>query len=142
MPGAVEAGNKMIANVGTVKMIGQPRSRSTVLTAVANKGASSVTVEPGLDWKAGDKIGFAPTATQWTHYEMAEVSTYDIATGALTLTAPLQYYHFGAAASTGANYQGLDMRGEVVLLTRNIKIRGDVTATNDWHGHFLTMDSF
>jgi len=142
MPGSVEAGNKMIVNVGTVKMIGQPRSRQSVLTAVANKGSSSVTVEPGLDWVAGDKIGFAPTATQWTHYESAVIASYDIATGAITLTAPLQYYHFGAAASTGTNYQGLDMRGEVVLLTRNIKIRGDVTPTNDWHGHMLTMDSF
>jgi len=142
MPGSVEAGNKMIVNVGTVKMIGQPRSRQSVLTAVANKGSSSITVEPGLDWVAGDKIGFAPTASQWTHYESAVIASYDIATGAITLTAPLQYYHFGAAASTGTNYQGLDMRGEVVLLTRNIKIRGDVSATNDWHGHMLTIDSF
>ena len=33
------------------------------------------------------------------------------------------------------------MRGEVVLLTRNIVIKGDQTG-NDWHGQFLTFDSF
>lgn len=61
-------------------------------------------------------------------------------TGATTLTAPLKFYHFGAAASTAANYQGLDMRGEVILLTRNIVIKGDQTQ-NIWNGQFLTMDS-
>jgi hypothetical protein len=41
------------------------------------------------------------------------------------LLLPLTYYHFGASASTAASYEGLDMRGEVVLLTRNVKIEGD-----------------
>jgi hypothetical protein len=43
-------------------------------------------------------------------------------TGDLVISTPLLYYHFGAAVSTGANYQGLDMRGEVILLSRNIVI--------------------
>lgn len=55
------------------------------------------------------------------------------------LTKALTYYHFGAAATTGTNYQGLDMRGEVVLLTRNIKIVGDNTK-HDWAGTFFTSD--
>jgi len=42
--------------------------------------------------------------------------------------------------STGANYQGLDMRGEVVLLTRNIVIKAD-QSVNNWNGQFLTFDS-
>jgi len=49
------------------------------------------------------------------------------------LASGLKYYHFGAAASTASKYQGLDMRGEVVLLTRNIVIKGDQTL-NNWHG--------
>lgn len=140
MPGAVEAGNKMIANVGQVVMVGANRDRMSRLHAEVFKGSTSATVDAGLDWVAGDKLGFAPTATQHTHYEVATIASYDIATGALTLTAPLLYYHFGAAASTGANYQGLEMRGEVILLTRNIVIRGDQSA-NTWNGQFLTMDS-
>ena len=92
------------------------------LQAEVFKGATSVTVDPGLDWVSGDRLGFAPTATQNNHYEEAIIASYDAKTGIVTLTAPLLYYHFGAAASTGANYQGLDMRGEVILLTRNIAI--------------------
>jgi len=32
------------------------------------------------------------------------------------------------------------MRGEVILLNRNIVIEGDMTS-NDWHGQFLTTDT-
>jgi len=81
-----------------------------------------LSVEAGLDWVAGDQIGLAPTATQWQHYEKATIASYNGITGALTLTAPLKYYHFGTATTTATNYQGLDMRGEVILLTRNIVI--------------------
>jgi len=73
MPGMTEAGNKMIANVGTVKMFGKPRSRMSRLTASCQKGSSSCAVEPGLDWVAGDKLGFAPSASIWTHYEIATI---------------------------------------------------------------------
>jgi len=133
MPGAAEAGNKMIANAGMIKMVGKDRSRMSRLTAECQKGSSSCTVVIGLDWVAGDELGFAPTASQNLHYEVAVISSYNSSTGALTLTAPLKFYHFGAAASTAANYQGIDMRGEVVLLTRNIVIEGDQTQ-NNWHG--------
>jgi len=36
--------------------------------------------------------------------------------------APLKFYHYGSPVSTGAKYNGVDIRAEVVLLTRNIKI--------------------
>jgi hypothetical protein len=104
MPGAVEAGNKMIANVGQIKMFGKVRSRMSRLLASAQKGSSTITVEPNLDWVAGDKLGLAPTATQYTHYEIATIQSYDIATGIVTLASSLKFYHFGAAISTAANY--------------------------------------
>jgi len=59
------------------------------------------------------------------------VETYNDANGYLTLTEPFVHYHFGAADTTG-DYQGLDMRGEVSILTRNIVIMG--TETDDWGG--------
>lgn len=57
------------------------------------------------------------------------------------LTAALDFYHFGAPSSTGTDYQGVDMRGEVILLTRNVKIQGDMTE-NDYAGQFVTADAF
>jgi hypothetical protein len=59
---------------------------------------------------------------QWRQSEQATVKSYNSVTGDLVISTPLLYYHFGAAVSTGANYQGLDMRGEVILLSRNIVI--------------------
>lgn len=122
MSNANEAGNKLIANNGEIRMYGKSRSRMSRLLAEAQKGDQSVTVETGLDWVAGDQLGFAPTGLKHLEAETATIESYNSATGALRLTTPLQYYHFGRAVSTAANYQGLDMRGEVVLLTRNIVI--------------------
>ena len=103
MPGATEAGNKMIANVGSVKIYGAPRSRMSRLLAEVQKGATSCTVQKDLDWVAGDQLGFAPSATQNDHFEIATIQSYTQTTGALVLTAALKYYHFGATESTGAN---------------------------------------
>ena len=62
MSGATQQGNKLIANVGELKFYGKKRSNMSRLLAVANKGATTVTVEPNLDWVAGDQLGFAATA--------------------------------------------------------------------------------
>jgi hypothetical protein len=37
----------------------------------------------------------------------------------------LNNYHFGAAESTASKYSGVDIRGEVLLLTRNVLIEGN-----------------
>jgi hypothetical protein len=44
MSNASEAGNKLIANNGEIKMYGKSRSRMSRLLAEAQKGDSSVTV--------------------------------------------------------------------------------------------------
>lgn len=41
------------------------------------------------------------------------------------MESSLQYYHWGAAESTSAKYNGVDIRGEVMLLSRNIRIVGE-----------------
>jgi hypothetical protein len=47
---AIEAGNKVLANVGLVKMFGKPRTKKmTRLTQEANKGDTEIYVETGLD---------------------------------------------------------------------------------------------
>ena len=76
----------------------------------------------------------------WKHSEQAIIQSYNSVTGDLVLTTALEYYHFGQETSTGANYQGLDMRGEVILLNRNILIQGDKTK-HAWPGQFVTLDA-
>jgi hypothetical protein len=123
--GIVQAGNKGIFNTGFIGFYGNQRSAGSYmsrLTSVAQKGATAIHVSPGLDWKAGEVIGLAPSGTESLHFENATITSYDSTSGALVVSAPLQFYHFGAANSTAQNYHGLDMRCEVILLNRNILI--------------------
>jgi len=49
-----------------------------------------------------------------------------IDTGTITLDSETEHYHYGAAESTAAKYNDIvDIRGEVVNLSRNVKIYGD-----------------
>lgn len=51
----------------------------------------------------------------------------------------LKFYHYGAPESTGEKYNGVDMRGEVLSLSRNLKVVGE--DTGDDHGcQILTAD--
>ena len=139
MDGAVEAGNKVLANVGDVRFFGVDRSRMARLKAPAAVGSLYIIVETGLDWVAGDQIYLAPTGYDYLASDYATVVNYDIGTGRVDLDVALKFYHFGAVSSTGGNYNGLDMRGEVVLLTRNIRIGGD--PYDAWGGHVVTSDT-
>jgi len=66
----------------------------------------------------------APTAIQNKHSDYVNIKAYDNKTGLVTFDRPLQNYHWGANESTASDYNGVDMRGEVVLLSRNVKIIG------------------
>ena len=82
----VAASNKVIANVGTLRLFGTPRVNTmTRLLAVANSGDTSITVEPGLDLVAGERIALAPTSFAHWAGEEAFVDSYDAETGATTL---------------------------------------------------------
>ena len=125
MTGALEAGNKILANTGLVSMHGKERDRESILKEDAYQGFDEIRVERNLDWVAGDEIYLAPTNMQWTHSEYRTIVDYNVDTGIITLDEPLDFYHFGDDYTTGDDFNGLDMRGEVKLLTRNIKIEGE-----------------
>ena len=103
-----------------------------------NKGDSVTLVEPGLDWVAGDKIYVAPTNNHPRHNDYLTVADYLPETGRLTTTEPFEFYHFGAYYSTGDDYNGVDMRAEVILLNRNVKVVGN--DANDWGCATVTSD--
>lgn len=56
------------------------------------------------------------------------ISSYNRNNGWVTFntsTDKIEHYHWGNATSTAWKYNGVDIRGEVVLLTRNVKIIGE-----------------
>lgn len=84
-------------------------------------------VTPGLDWANGDKLGLPATNIDPHNSETVIVESYDTNSGLVKLTEPLKGYHFGASKSTGEDYDGIDMRGEVLVLSSNVNI----TASTD-----------
>lgn len=141
---AIYAGNKVIANLGLLQMYGTiPTTKMVRLKAPAAKGATTITVDTGLTWAVGSKIYLAPTSFSRTASDYGVITAYDTLTGVITLQTALAHYHFGAAVTTAADYNNVvDIRGEVVLLTRNVRIVGDRTDLNsDWGGHMVTSDT-
>jgi hypothetical protein len=68
--GSVEAGNKVLATNGLVSMFGAPVvQRWSRLTQTAFKNATSIFVEPLLNWKAGDRIFIAQNTIRWADGE-------------------------------------------------------------------------
>jgi len=64
-----------------------------------------------------------------------------MSTGLLVVDPPFEFYHFGATKDHKLEFNGLDQRGEVRLLNRNIRIVG--AQENDeekWGCNILTTD--
>jgi len=101
-------------------------------------GVDNADITTGLDWVAGDVIGFAPTTIRNDESDFGVIVSYDSATGHVVLDRDFTYYHWGDFDSTAGDFQGVDMRGEVFLLNRNIKLEGeDIDA---WGCQFITSD--
>jgi len=137
LDGALEAGNKVLVNVGSVNFYGIQRTQNARLRLPVQVGQiNDIMVDAGLDWVAGDELYFAPTTIQMHHSDYRIIESYSSSTGLLTLTRGLDHYHYGASKSTAGQYNGADIRCEVKLLTRNVKIAGD--DTDGWGGTILT----
>ncbi len=99
---------------GTVNLYGATKTTiQTLLTADASSGQKVVTVGSTSGWLANDVIALASTTRTPGQSEKATISTVDSGTQ-ITTVANLTNTHHGVSP-----YQG-----EVVNLTRNVKIRG------------------
>ena len=83
------------------------------------QGYTETLVEQVLDWVAGDMLYFAPTNHNSNHHEYIEILEYNPKTGLLILKEPFQFYHFGGG-DVSDEWGGIDVRCEVILLTRNV----------------------
>jgi len=80
-----------------------------------------------------------PTTTSPLNVDYVTIDTYDASKGIVTFTEKLKFYHWGAPTSTAAKYNGIDMRGEVIMLSRNVKIVGN--DTGEWGGQVVVSDT-
>lgn len=94
------------------------------LLAECYPGQKTIKLEPGLGWMVNETIGLAANTMRYNDSDTAVIVSYDNKTGVTVLDRNLSAYHYGAAASTAPQYSGVDIRGEVYLLSRNVKISG------------------
>jgi|GEM_PF-845520 len=135
-------GNKFLGIMGgaTLEMHGETKRSWTKLNQKADIGANQITLLDAVNWEVGDQIVIASTDFDPHEAEKRTITAISANSKTLTLDAPLAYMHWGTLQSYKNGTKILDERAEVGLLTRNIKIQGNVNSeTTLFGGHIMSM---
>ena len=117
---------------GTLNLHGNQKNTWTKLTRTAAAGSTSIQVSNASGWRVGDEIVLASTDYDPRQAEQRSITA--IKGNTITLDRKLDYMHFGKITF------GVDERGEVGLLTRNIKIQASEDAAQSFFGgHIMAM---
>ncbi|XP_064089363.1 fibrocystin-L-like [Macrobrachium nipponense] len=98
----------------------------THLATTANPGDLTITLKQPVTWKAGDQIIIATTEHRFMVNENEKRTIASVSGDGLTvtLTEALQYEHISIQQTIGG--RNIETRAEVGLLTRNVKVRGNI----------------
>jgi hypothetical protein len=117
---------------GTLNLHGNRGHTWSKLTATAAAGATSIEVLDATGWRVGDEIVLASTDFNPRQAERRTITAVEGNT--LRFAQPLEYMHFGEIT------YGVDERGEVAMLTRNIRIQASDDASQSYFGgHIMAM---
>jgi cell migration-inducing and hyaluronan-binding protein len=117
---------------GTLELHGGRTNAWTKLASTAKAGSSRIEVLDARGWRPGDTIVL--TSTDFDPHQAEKRTVTAVSGNALTLDKPLDYMHFGEITF------GVDERGEVGLLTRNIRIQASKDAEKSYFGgHIMAM---
>jgi hypothetical protein len=117
---------------GTLNLHGDRTHTWTKLASTANAGSTSIQVLNAAGWRVGDEIVLASTDFDPRQAERRTIAA--IRGNTITLDKKLDYMHFGKITFD------VDERGEVGLLTRNIKLQASADAEQSFYGgHVMAM---
>jgi cell migration-inducing and hyaluronan-binding protein len=117
---------------GTLNLHGDRTNAWTKLAETARAGSTRIEVLDAGEWRVGDEIVLASTDFNPRQAETRNISA--IRGNTITLNQPLEYMHFGEITFD------VDERGEVGLLTRNIRIQASDDAAQSYlGGHIMAM---
>jgi len=117
---------------GTLNLHGSRSHTWSKLARTAEVGSTRIEVLDASGWRPGDEIVLASTDFNPRQAERRRITA--IRGHTLTLDQPLAYMHYGEITF------GVDERGEVGLLTRNILIQASGDAeTSYFGGHIMAM---
>jgi hypothetical protein len=119
---------------GTLNLHGDRTHTWTKLASTAKAGSTSIEVLNAAGWRVGDEIVLASTDFDPRQAERRTIAA--ISGNKITLDKKLDYMHFGKITFD------VDERGEVGLLTRNIKVQASADAEQSFFGgHIMAMPS-
>ncbi len=122
----------IVVEGGTLNLHGDRTNSWTKLAGTAKAGSARIKVLNASGWRKGDVIVLASTDFDSTQAEKRTIAA--IAGNTITLDRPLKYMHFGKITF------GVDERGEVGMLTRNILIQASKDADSSYFGgHIMGM---
>ena len=117
---------------GTLNLHGDRKNTWTKLAKTANAGSTSIQVLNASGWRVGDEIVLASTDFDPRQAERRTISA--IKGNTITLDRKLEFMHFGKITFD------VDERGEVGLLTRNIRLQASADAEQSFYGgHVMAM---
>ena len=117
---------------GVLSLHGDRENAWTKLSETVKAGSTTIKVLDAGGWRVGDEIVLASTDFNPRQAERRHVS--QISGNTLTLDQPLEYMHYGEITFD------VDERGEVGLLTRNIRIQASADAEQSYlGGHVMAM---
>jgi G8 domain len=117
---------------GTLNLHGDRQNTWTKLARTAEAGSNSIQVLNAAGWRVGDEIVLASTDFDPRQAERRTISA--ISGNTITLDKKLDSMHFGKITFD------VDERGEVGLLTRNIRIQASADAEQSFFGgHVMAM---
>ena len=141
-------GNKVLAVMeGSLEIFGKERNPTyALLSSTVKKGDFSIKLNCPVDWNAGEEIVIASSSHIAEEAERRTIKSIDKSNPnipIIILDSPLIYGHYGEIESYSANgiTDTIDMRAEVILLTRNIIIQGDESSIKSQYGVHIMLAS-
>lgn len=147
--GSLAIGNNdsflMVAGDGRLQFFGQEKIAFTKLATTANVNSNQIIVENviernydgttsaasdgSLDWDVGDQIVIASSSEDYDDEEVRNITAITNlgnGTSRITLSFPLSNRHYGEIEtySNATRDWDLDLRAEVALLSRNVRVQG------------------
>src|SRR5437763_658498 len=117
---------------GTLNLHGDQKHTWTKLANTATAGSTSIQVQDASGWRAGDEVVLASTDFDPRQAERRTIAA--IRGNTITLDKKLDYMHFGKITFD------VDERGEVGMLSRNIKLQASADAEQSFFGgHVMAM---
>ena len=122
----------ILVSGGILNLHGDRTHTWTKLSETAEAGSDEIEVLDASEWRVGDQIVLASTDFESRQAEKRTITA--IRRDTITLDEPLEYMHYGEITFD------VDQRGEVVNLTRNIRIQASEDAIESYvGGHIMAM---